>query len=872
MNQNRKNSSPLKPPRWAEWILKRWSFQSDAYSLLDDLEIEFLERLSEKGYQYASAWYVSHLIHALPELVLVDLRWRLTMFNNYLKIALRNIRKHKAYAFYNIFGLALGMTCCLLITLSMVHELSYNRFHENVDHLYAVQWQDWRTTAHPLAPAIKAEVPEIMEACRYFGLDRLLIQYRETQFYEDDVDVVDPSFFQMFSFPFISGNRNQVFANPLSIVLTERMAEKYFGNEDAFGKTLVINNEHTITVTGIVKNSPDNSSIQFDMIIPYQLAKMWGETGDAWGSRSIRTYVQLHNNSVVADVINKVGEVRHKYFWVEFENEFPEVYALQKSRKDQYDLRAKCQLISFKDFHFHRSGKAHIYIFSSIAFFVLLIACFNFMNLSTARSANRLKEIGLRKVIGAKRVDIIRQFYGESILFSVIGFTFALLFVALVLPFYNTLVDQEIALNMSDNCQLLFIFAGITLITGLLAGSYPALYLSSFKPVVVMKGILHSGKNKSGYRNMLVVIQFLVSIFLIISTTVFYHQLDYMRNKDLGFEKEHVLYFEIGDDHHQKYEILKKEFLKDSRILGVAASSKLVNYVNSSTTRCSWDGKDPDKKIRIRFNMVDFDFTETMQIELIEGRSFSNTYPTDATQSILVNEEVVKLMGKKFGDSIIGESITFGDEKRKIIGVMKNFHWTTLRREILPLVHIVMPANRFRVVNIRILPDAAESAIQHLESVWARLFPDYPFEYFFLDARIDRRYSDQKRTAALFQYFAVMAVIIACLGLLGLASYAAERRTKEIGVRKVLGASVSSILTILTKDFLKLIIIANLIAWPIAYVVVDNWLKNFAYRINLSIGPFLFAGITAILIALLTVSRQAIKAATADPVNSLRYE
>jgi putative ABC transport system permease protein len=786
------------------------------------------------------------------------------MIKNYIKIALRNIKKHKGYSFINITGLAIGMACCLLITIWVLDELSYDKFHENAATLYRVEEnQDYSgrvfhvtVTPYPLAPALKDEIPEIIDATRYVYAGGLLFRYGDKAFFEDNIRAVDPSFFQMFTFPFLKGDKNTALNSPYSLVLSEKIAEKYFGDENPVGKVVSVNNTQEFTVTGVMKNIPHNSSLQFETVVPYEFLRKMGKTNEEFGSNSIWTFIQLQKDIAAEKANEKVyGFIRKK---------IPESVT-------------SLLLMPYTRIHLHEyfgyikepGAIQYVYIFSIIALFVLLIACINFMNLSTARSANRAKEVGLRKVVGASKSHLIRQFFGESVLFSFIALVFAVIIVNLLLHAFSTLAAKELSWKVTGIGSVLAGLLLITLFTGLVAGSYPALLLSAFQPVKVLKGNVKSGAGGSRFRKILVVAQFSLSILLIIGTIVVYKQLNYMKNKKLGWDKEHLVYIPLRtDDIKKSYEVLKTELAKDPKVLGITGTDQLPSYIGSNSGGANWDGKDPNQKLLIGFNAVDFGFIETLKIEMREGRSFSRDFPSDLDKAFIVNEEVAKIMRK---ESVVGERFSFIGKQGSIIGVMKNFHYQPVQNKIEPLA-ITLSPDDIRYLLIRIPPERISASLKYIENTWKRIIPNYPFEYRFLDENLDRMYRAEERMGSLLKYFAVLAVFIACLGLFGLASFTAEQRTKEIGVRKVLGAGVSQITILLCREFLMLVLLANVIAWPAAYLVMQNWLKSYAYRTSLDLFTFAAAMAAALVIAFLSVSFQAIRAATANPVDSLRYE
>ena len=787
------------------------------------------------------------------------------MFKNYFKVALRNIRRHPGYSIINIAGLAIGLACCLFILIWVLDELNYDKFHENAPYLYRVEENQYYSgrvyhvtvTPYPLAPALKADFPEIIEATQYVGVGGQLIRYGEKAFFETGIRAVAPAFFRMFTFPFVKGDSNTALDDPFSLVISEEMAEKYFGEEDPIGKVFSVNNTYDMKVSGVMKNVPNNSYLQFDMVIPYALLEKVGAVSDSMGSNSILTFVQLQKGASLQQINDKIRGFIKKH--------------VPDSVTDlELALYSKIHLHQYFGYGRDMGQIKYVYIFSIIALFVLIIACINFMNLSTARSANRAKEVGVRKVAGALKSHIIRQFYGESVIYAFIALVFAVIIVVLLMSPFNNLSGKELSLGILGNWMILAGFIGVTLFTGLVAGSYPALFLSSFQPVWVIKGNLKSGAGSSLFRRILVVVQFALSIFLIIGTVVVYNQLHYMKNRDIGYDKEHLVYIPMRGQTGRFYEALKNALVRDPRILNVTGSNHRPSNIGSNSGGANWDGKDPDQVVLIGISSVDYDYIETIGIELKEGRSFSKEYGTDQTEAFIVNEEVAKLMGK---ESVAGENFSFAGRDGNIIGVMKNFHYYSVRNKIEPLAIYLRPAAQgFSYTLIRIAPENISASLDFVKDTWQKVVPDFPFEYRFLVEDFEYYYRSEERMGGLLKYFSILAVFIACLGLFGLASFTAEQRTKEIGIRKVLGASASQITLLLCREFFVLVLLANIISWPVAYFVMRNWLQDFAYRTSLGMLTFVLTMVLALIIALLTVSFQAVKAAVANPVDALKYE
>ncbi len=774
------------------------------------------------------------------------------MFKNYIKIAYRNIQKNKIYSFINITGLAAGFACCLLITLWVIDELSFDKFHKNGKQIYHVlahaDVKNTMVTPTLLGPTLKEEFPEVIDMARFHRFyEGTIITYQDRSFNEDRLRTVDPSFLKMFTFPFIKGDPETALENPHSIVITRATAVKYFAGEDPLGKILTLNHEYVFTVTGVIENLPHNSTLQFDMLVPiaFQIT-ISGEWFTSWGNFFPYTFIKFQADCNVQEVNKKIAD-------------FLPTHGGPKQHK--------LTVLPFQKRHFvFYSDIMYVYIFSAIAVFILVIACLNFINLSTARSANRAKEIGMRKISGALRNHIIFQFIGESLIFSFIALIAAIMLVYMLLPFFNTLTSKEI--NLSDWSVIPFTIL-FTFLTGLAAGIYPAFFLSKFRPVKVLKGELKSGTKGMTLRKTLVVIQFSFSILLMIGMLVVHRQIGFIQNADIGYSKEQLVHISMQGGSVKHYPVFRRELLSNTRILDVTGTAVAMPHFSWHQSGFHWKGDDPrQKEISISYNSIDYEFVKTFQIQLVEGRDFSSEYATDATASCLINEEMMKLMELKTAE---GAELSQMNRTYKIIGVVKNFHFRTFIHQIEPLVLRLSP-NGCKNIYVRISPKAIPSTMKFIRVTWNRILPDYPFEAVLLDEEFEQGYRNIERTGTLLNSFALLAVIISCLGLFGLASFMAEQRTKEIGVRKVLGASVPGIILLISKEFTKWVLVANVIAWPVAWYVMGKWLQNFVYKTNITWTTFIMSAGIALFIALLTVSYQSIKAALANPVESLRYE
>jgi putative ABC transport system permease protein len=787
---------------------------------------------------------------------------------NYIKTALRAIRRQKGFSFINISGLAIGLTVCMLIVVWVVDEWSFDRFNINASQIFRVYFDESATragstsvlTPPPLASALKRDFPQIVGSTRFGTWRRQLVTYRDKSFNEARFMHVDPDFFTMFSFPLVKGDPETVFSDTYSAVLTEKTAAKYFGEDDPIGKTLTINNAYDVLVTGVIQNESFNSSLEFDLLSPFEILLreyIGEEQRDNWGFNSFGTYVLLEQSVSFENLNQKLKGYLKK---------------IDENLTDELVLQPLTDIHLFSNlgYDLHNRGDIkYVWIFSALALFVLLIACVNFMNLTTSRSANRAREIGMRKVVGAKRTQLIRQFFGESILMALLAFLIALVLVELLLPLFNTLSGKQIESAWRNDPTLLFVFIGLALLVGLFSGIYPALFLSSFQPIRILQGTLRSSRSNPLLRKALVVFQFSLSLFLIIGTFIISQQMSFMRNRDLGFSREHIIYLSIHGALHDKYNSIRERFLQNPDVLHVTAAMSLPTSIQGSPGTPEWEGKSPDTVMEVKADFVDYDYIETFDIPLVEGRSFSREYATDAETAFVVNEEAVKRMGLK--SPVVGKRFGFWDIDGQIIGVMKDAHFQPLHQKIEPLVFKIFPP-WLRRMFVKIRSDSFASTLASLEKTWEEMDLGYPFEPRFLDEDFENLYQSDARLGTIFQTFAALAVFVACLGLFGLASFTAEQKTKEIGIRKVLGSTTAGIMALLNKDFLKWTVAANLFAWPAAYIAMQAWLKKFAYRAGIEIWIFFLAAAIGLVVAQLTVSLQTLKAARTNPANSLKYE
>jgi putative ABC transport system permease protein len=861
-----KKNSPFiqHPPLLAKWLLRRLVDKDIIYSVLGDFDEIYASIANHDGVFHAKLWYWKQVLKSIPLFIGDSLYWRFHMFQNYLKVAFRKMMRQKVFSLINIAGLSIGMAVCILIFLWVQDELNYDKFHQNAKNICRIVLNDqnygvkWPVVSIPVAPTLKQQYPEILEAVRVSDF-RGLITHEDKKF--DEIGAyVDPSFFEIFSFPLKRGNPEKALLSPSSILISEEMAEKLFGKEDPLGKSLKLNQNLDLTVTGVLENFPENSYFDLDFIAPFEIFEQRDPDPSNWGRFGLYTYTLLQDNTSIKQLETKIAGLLQEH-------------DVREGPKLQLEPLTRIRLYAADG----GGDIRYVFIFSIIAIFILVIACINFMNLATARSSTRAIEIGMRKVTGARRTDLVKQFFGESVLISFMALVFAITLVFLLLPTLNNLAAKNLSLNSQGNGNIIFGFVGIVLFAGFLAGSYPALFLSALKPVHILRGALvptRGGAKKAIFRKILVVSQFAISIFLIVSTFTIFQQLRFIQNRNLGYQKDHIISVPLRGNVSQQYEAFKNELLKDSRITHATATSEIPVTIGKIHTGYEWEGKDPKKEARMTEVIVDHDFIETFDMTITQGRDFSNDYSSDSTEAYILNEAAAKNMeldspvGKRFS-----APIHEGMREGTIIGVVQDFHFQPLHDAIDPLVMFIHPGN-FNYICIRIRPDVAELSgiIGYIEDSWNKFAPNFPFQYSFLDARFDRLYRDEQTTGRIIGYFTFLAIFISCLGLFGLAAQIAEQRTKEIGIRKVLGASVAGIILLLTKDFMKWIVAANAIAWPTAYFAMNKWLQNFAYRTGMGIDIFILAAAIAFIIASLTVGFQAVKAAIADPVVSLRYE
>jgi predicted permease len=783
------------------------------------------------------------------------------MFKNYLIIAIRNIFRQKLYSAINILGLAIGLAAAILIFAWIQHERSFDKFNTRSDRIYRlVQTQTYTsgpltTTCMPgpIAKDIREEYPEIVNSFTFFNSSATL-RYND-KIFSEYVMFSDPEMFEMLDFNFLRGDPEVVFDDLHSIVLTDEMAAKYFGEEDPMGKIILLNNEHQMAVTGVVETPPLNSSQRFDICAPFMFLENMGFQLDRYGWNSFHVYVELHPETDHEALNSKIDD-----------------FILRHKEEPDPEEAISLYLFPLEKIHLHSvKGKGgpvtYVYIFSAIAIFILIIASINYMNLATARSSRRSREIGLRKTIGSNRLNLIGQFLSESFFITFVSAILAIGIAYLLLPSFNQLAKREMDIPLNDP---VFIFGliGIIIFVSLVAGSYPAFYLSSFKPIQALKSVTHTGKGGAKFRRILVVFQFSLAVVLIISTIVVYRQLVYMKTKDLGIAKEEIVYLSMKGNMKESYDVVKHEFLQSPHISNVTRSVHLPFWIGSNSGGLDWEGKDSKDDILIGMDWVGYDYAATLGLSMEEGRFFDESFGTD-TAAVVVNRSTVKALGMK---DPIGKWMGWDDGDRyKIIGVVEDYHFLPLSQTIDPLMFF-LNLQHPSLVFVRVKPENRDAALVHIEEAWTKVYPNAPYHVQSLNDRYDKIYFEEARLGDIFKYFSILAVFITCLGLIGLASFMVEQKTKEIGVRKTYGAGMQQIYLMLTGNFMKWVLLANILAWPLAFYLMKRWLEDYAYHTNLSWWIFGLAALLAIVLALVTVSVQVIRAGRQNPADALRYE
>ena len=864
-------------PALAKLILKRMSLYYERHSIIEDFEETYKEIRKAEGVLRANTWCWKSVIRSVSGYIGLILLWRIIMLKNYLKSALRILKKHKAYSFINIIGLSIGMACFTLLMLYVKYELSFDNFHENSNRIYRTimdlhTWNssdltEWAITSAMLAPTLMEEFPEVEYATRLRNSMGQL-RYKEKNF-NGTGKYGDENFLNVFSFKLIEGDKKRALVEPFTIVLSEKFAEKFFGNDHPIGKVMTFINKQEYTVTGIIENVPYNSHLQFDYILSFSTLKAMGISHiERWTDINFSTYLLLNSRVSYKEFEKKFELIVEKYHKSDSEAT-KRSYFLQPLK----DIHLKSHYISDKAYN--NGDIRHIYLMISIAIGILLIACFNYMNLATACAARRFKEIGIRKTIGAQQSQLIHQFLSESVLLAVLSLTISLSVVCIFLPSFSAIVDANLDFNRLFNWENVFILFGVILSVGLLSGSYPAYFLSSFRLMNILKNTLKSTTSRNPFklRNIFVVFQFSISIVLILSVIVVQKQLIYIKNNDIGFDRKNIAVVTVPRDNIKegKYGVIKEELLQNPSIKSVSVSSVTPVAIGNEDYAVI-ETENAGKSLKIPHSCrayVDYDYLDLFNIKILQGRNFSPFFMTDKDQGVIVNETFVKVAGLK---NPIGKKLIRPDIKNgTIIGVVKDFHFVSFKEKIEPMFFTLATEGGPRI-SIKISSGNIKQTLNDIETVFLKHSNNFIFNLDFLDKTFNNLYRSEEKLGNILIAFTIITIIIACLGLFGLISFMAERRTKEIGIRKVVGASISNIMTLLVKEFLILVCISIVIALPFAIYVMTKWLEDYVYRINFSAGILLMSVLIALSITLFTVSFQTVKAATANPVDSLRYE
>ncbi|MFC1563415.1 ABC transporter permease [candidate division KSB1 bacterium] len=793
------------------------------------------------------------------------------MFRNYFKIALRNIQRQKAFSIINISGLAIGIACFIIIMLYVRFEFSYDDFHEKKDRIYRIylHWTKlkymssnyYAITAAPMAPAMKEEFPEIVSSVRVHDVNDVLFTYENNSFYEKGI-FADEDFLMMFSFELLKGSKESALTEPNSIIISKKLAKKYFGDEDPMNKILKYNKRINLTVKGVHADVPENSHLKFDFIISFiTLDKTLGRNMTGWGSQNYHTYIEFQENFDYRELEDKLPEFMRK-----FEGDSNETMTFLLQPLKDVHLR------SYFNFDIaEKSDIKYMYMFSIIAFVIMVIACINYMNLSTAKGTKRASEIGIRKVVGAHRRQLISQLMGETLFLTIISAIAAVLIVYLSLPYFNDFINKELELNIAENLSYVLWFTCIMIFVAIVSGSYSSLFLSSFSPIKVIKGKSGSGKISHSLRRLLVIFQFCITVFLIGGTTVVYDQMQYIKNKDLGFSREHIVVTQVRDNLvRSSYKAIRNKLIQNHNIVKVSSSEKLP-YGFTSRTIAQIESKNGQfREIPHFWGYIDQDFIDLFGLRIIKGRNFSEDIRTDIDRGFIVSELLVEKMG---WTDPIGKKVQVDGIDGQVIGIIRDFHHYSLHHEIGPvMLRCIEKAEYINYISIKIRPGNIRETVDQIKSTFTEINPNHTFVYFFLDDAFNDMYKSEQKLGSVFQVFTLLAIFISSLGLLGLVSFMAEQRKKEISIRKALGASVTDLVSLISIEFIKYTLTASIIALPATYYLMNNWLTNFTYRIDLGIGIFVFSTGMGVIIALLTVGYKSIRSAVSNPVDSLRYE
>jgi putative ABC transport system permease protein len=852
-------------PRLSVRVLK-YLFSQDYYiERSGDLEETYIDKKEELGLFSAKAWLWIQILKLVFAVIRINTLWSLTMFKFYLKTAVRNLYKFKTISSINIIGLSVGIAVCILLILYVQDELSFDRYHQYSDRIFRILENDQPYISPQISEMVSANFPEIESSARILVRDQCMIQYEEKQFIERQFSYADPNLFSIFSFELSKGNPETVLKRPFSIVISEAIAHKYFGNDDPIGKVLRLENEHDYTITGVMEEIPHNSHFRYDILATLAGSRQvfGSDWMSNWGWRNFITYLLAKEGFSQASFGNKVSALvaENRDF---NEDESPSTYTTQ----------------ALKDIHLYsghiendiqvQGNISYVLIFSGIGILILLIACFNYIGLLTANATTRAKEVGIKKVVGSSQNQLIRQFIGESLVILIIALFFAITLSYLCLPIFNNLTSKSLSITTLFSMRMILSIFGILVFTGLLSAFYPAFVLSSFQPVKTLKGIKSSSYTKLNLGRMIVGGQFTISIILIICALFMARQLRFLQNEKLGYNQEHLIVTEFHDtEESPKYETLKNELLRNINVTSVTAASRIPSDDLNNWGSLRLPGQ--SEWINMPFVHVNYDYFRTFGISLIQGRLFSNQMETDGAQALILNEMALKKLGLNLDDIGKPIQITWPSSKRNIIGIVKDFHFESLYNPVLPIAFVISP-RQCRKMAIKVRATHLNETLTQIKKTWKVFYPEWVFEYQFVEERVRQYYESEERTFQLMVYFAFLAIFVACLGLFGLVSFIIKKRLKEISIRKVLGAPTAGIFALLAGELLWGILLANLVAWPIAWYALNQWLRNFAYHTSLSWWIFVLSSASIMAIALLTMSWQTIRAAMINPIDTLKYE
>jgi len=868
-------------PKIARWILSTTNRKSNRENVLGDFEEFYVQIEKDSGILAAKLWYWKQALISVPKFIYSSFYWGVDMFKNHMKIAWRNIQRQKLFSFINIFGLGIGIATCMVIYLWIQNELSYDTFHSKADRIYRIERELFRDEVFSRWPIVSAkykqalidDYPEIIEATRVWGRE-VSLKDKSNHVHRQGLYTVDKSIFQIFDFPLQRGDASTALAEPNSIVLTEGLADKYFGSTDVLGETLSLEyggDYKDFTITGILKEVPKNSSIHFEMLVSFSTHSE--EEFTSWRSNYLYTYVLTEEGVTRESLEPKLNKFIEQHLEPYYGDIIIQGVGIHEV--------LKMHLFPIKDIHLNPSENwelesggniTSVYIFFSIGLLILIIAGINFTNLSTARATKRAKEVSLRKTVGAGRGQLKVQFIQESILLSFCASVLSIALLLVMINYYNSVFDESLSIKSIFEAGNLLMFALVSIAIGLASGIYPAFYLTSFEPAIVLKGGQFQPKRKSTFRRNMVVIQFTISIALIIGVSVMYQQMEFLQTKSIGFEKENVVIVPVrGSKVADGFESFRNELLSKNRIISVAGSADIPGDQFFSNGNLHKRGES-DTHASIEFFACDYEFLDTYRIPVIAGRNFSKKFSTDTVGTLILNETAAKRFGYS-PEEAVGKLLDRGnsDNPQRIVGVVEDFNFKSLRREVEPLAIFLMP-EYITNISIRIAPGDMLKTISEVKDEWASVFVGEQFDYTVLENRIMQLYENEKKTESILIIFSSLSILIACLGLFGLAAFTAEEKTKEIGIRKSVGATVFNIFVLLSRVFFKWVIISTLLAWPISWYIMENWLQNFAFRVDINISVFIFSTIIAFFLILVTIGYQTMKAAFINPVDTLKCE